>query len=198
MLRKTFLVLAIASALAACGKGDKAPAKPDASAAQAGDKKDGKNLPTSLTVAPEDVLTVQSSSLTSGPVVTGSVQPERKADLRAEVSAVVLQVLKENGDTVRKGDLLVRLDDTAIRDAMNSADEAVRAAGQAAEQSERTLARLKTLRASGMTSIQALDDAEMRRNNAQSDLAAARARAAPARQPSRLSGVDSSPALVSS
>lgn len=170
MLRKTFLVLAIASALVACSKDGKGPA----------DKKDGK--PTTLTVASEDVLTVQSSALSSGPVVTGSIQPERKADLRAEVSAVVLQVLKENGDVVKKGDLLVRLDDTAIRDAMNSADEGVRAATQAAEQAERTLSRLKTLRASGMTSIQALDDAEMRRNNAQSDLAAARSRAASARQ----------------
>jgi len=38
------------------------------------------------------------------------VQPERRADLRAEVSAVVVSVLKENGDPVKRGDLLVRLD----------------------------------------------------------------------------------------
>ena len=63
----------------------------------------------------------------AGPVITGSLQPERRADLRAEVSAVVLQVLKDNGEPVRAGDLLVRLDDTAIRDSLTSADEAVRA-----------------------------------------------------------------------
>lgn len=180
MLRKTILVLAIASALAACSKeAPKEPAKAGAPAtAQAG----GKNLPASLSVAPEDILTVKSNAMSSGPVVTGSVQPERRADLRAEVSAVVLQVLKENGDVVKKGDLLVRLDDTAIRDAMSSADEAARASAQAFEQAERTLDRMKTLRESGMTSVQALDDAQVRRNNAQSDLAAARSRAATARQ----------------
>ena len=43
----------------------------------------------------------QSNALASGPVITGSVQPERRADLRAEVSAVVLQVLKENGEPVQ-------------------------------------------------------------------------------------------------
>jgi membrane fusion protein (multidrug efflux system) len=171
MLRKTMLVLAVASALVACGKG---PAK-DA-------KKDADAKPVQLSIAPEDLLTVQSNSLASGPVITGSVQPERKADLRAEVSAVVLQVLKENGETVKRGDVLVKLDETAIRDSLGSAEASARAAGQALEQAERQLERLKTLRASGMTSVQALDDAEVRRNSAQSEVAAARTRAVLARQ----------------
>jgi RND family efflux transporter MFP subunit len=180
MLRKTLLVLAIASALAACGKGSKEPAKPETATAQADAKKDGK--PVQLLVQPEDVLTVQSNALASGPVITGSIQPERKADLRAEVSAVVLQVLKENGEPVKRGDVLVKLDETSIRDSLMSAEEAVRAATQAFEQSTRALDRLKTLRASGMTSAQALDDAEVRRNAAQSEVSAARARLATARQ----------------
>ncbi len=168
MLRKTLLVLAIASALAACkGKDPKADA-------------DAK--PVTLQIAPEDVLTVSSNSLVSGPVITGSVQPERKADLRAEVSAVVLQVLKENGDPVKKGDVLVKLDETSIRDSLDSSEASSTAAAQSLQQTERQLERLKTLRASGMTSMQALDDAEMRRNAAQSELAGARARAVQARQ----------------
>jgi RND family efflux transporter MFP subunit len=180
MLRKTLLVLAIASALAACGKGSKAPAKPESATAQAGTGKDGK--PVQLLVSPEDVLTVQSNALASGPVITGSIQPERKADLRAEVSAVVLQVLKENGEPVKRGDVLVKLDETSIRDSLMSAEESQRAATQALEQSQRALERLKTLRASGMTSAQALDDAEVRRNTAQSEVSAARARLVAARQ----------------
>lgn len=180
MLRKTILVLAIASTLAACSKGAKEPAKPGSQAAQAAQQKDGK--PVQLLLSPEDLLTVQSNSLTSGPAITGSIQPERRADLRAEVQAIVLQVLKENGEHVKKGDVLVKLDETAIRDTLLSAQEAVRASSQALDQSGRQLERLKTLRASGMTSQQALDDAEVRRNNAQSDLSAARAREVSARQ----------------
>ncbi len=110
------------------------------------------------------------------------MQPERRADLRAEIGALVQQVLKENGEAVRSGDLLVRLDDSAIRDSLGSADETVRAATQAFEQSERQVQRLKTLQLQGMMSMQALEDAEVRRNNAQSDLVSARARAATARQ----------------
>jgi RND family efflux transporter MFP subunit len=91
-------------------------------------------------------------------------------------------VLKENGEPVRRGELLVRLDDSAIRDGLNSAEESVRAVRQQLEQAERQLARLTTLQAQGMTSLQALEDAEIRRNNAQSDLVAAKARAATAQQ----------------
>jgi RND family efflux transporter MFP subunit len=171
MLRKTLLFLAIAAALSACGKGHKEPGTA-ASTAQS----------KSLLVSPEDLLTVQSDALTSGPIITGSIEPERRADLRAEVSAVVLQVLKENGEPVKRGDVLVKLDETAIRDSLESSQEAVRAAGQALDQATRQLARQKTLRASGMTSAQALDDAEVRLNQAQSDLAAARAKEVQARQ----------------
>jgi RND family efflux transporter MFP subunit len=109
--------------------------------------------------------------------MTGSIQPERKADLRAEVSAVVLQVLKDNGDLVRRGDVLARLDPTAIRDNLQSAQDNARNATQSLDQAERNLQRLKTLRASGMTSLQALDDAEVRRNGATSELSASQARA---------------------
>jgi membrane fusion protein (multidrug efflux system) len=161
------LVIAATALVAACNRA----AAPGATNAQA-----------TLLLAPEDLRTISFSARSEGPVVTGSVQPERRADLRAEVSSVVLQVLKENGEPVRKGDLLVRLDDTSIRDSLTSANEAVRAIGQAFEQAERQVQRLKTLQAQGMTSMQALEDAEVRRNNAQSDLVAARARVVSARQ----------------
>jgi len=170
MTHRHTLVLVLALVLAACGKGPDAPQKGASAAGQP------------LLVSIEDVHTVKSSALASGPVITGTIQPERRADLRAEVSTVVLQVLKENGDAVRRGDLLVRLDDTAIRDGLASAESASRAAAQAFEQAERQFQRMTTLRGSGMASTQQLEDAEIRRNNAQSDLEGAKTRAVLARQ----------------
>ena len=173
------MALALALSLAACGR----PGSTEKSTLPAPDKAASTAKAAAvLLLAPEDLRTLSSSLLASGPVISGSVQPERRADLRAEIGAVVQQVLKENGEAVRTGDLLVRLDDTAIRDSLMSADEAVRASSQAFEQSERQVQRLKTLQAQGMSSMQALEDAEVRRNNAQSDLVAARARVASARQ----------------
>lgn len=182
MLRKTILVLAIASALSACN--NSAPdAKSSASASASAVAKNSANAaPEKLIIANEDILSLQSNALASGPVVIGSIQPERKADLRAEVSTVVLQVLKENGEAVKRGDVIVRLDETSIRDNLNSANDSARNAALALDQADRNLQRLKTLRASGMTSMQALDDAEVRRNTAQSEVSAAKARAASAQQ----------------
>jgi RND family efflux transporter MFP subunit len=125
---------------------------------------------------------VSTDSLSSGPSITGSIQPERRADLRAEVSAVVLAALKENGDPVRRGDLLVRLDQTAIRDSLTAAEASSRAAEQAYEQAERQYQRMSTLRQTGVVSTQQLEDVEIRRNAAQSDRAAARTRVVTARQ----------------
>lgn len=171
MLRQTLIALFVAASLVACGKAGNQQQGADKAGASA-----------ALLIAAEDLHVVSSHDHATGPVITGSIQPERRADLRAEISAVVLQVLKENGDPVKRGDLLVRLDDTAIRDSLASAEEAARASSQSFDQAERQYQRLKTLQAQGMSSMQSLDDAETRRNNAQSDVLAAKARVATARQ----------------
>jgi RND family efflux transporter MFP subunit len=163
--------LTLALILTACGKGG----KPDDKAAAA-------KPAAPLLLAPEDLRQVGQSGLIGGAVINGAIQPARRADLRAEVAAVVLQVAKDNGERVRAGDLIIRLDPTAIRDSLTSADEALRAAQQSFEQTERTLARQRTLNQQGMISLQGLEDAEVRRNAAQSELAAAKARAVTARQ----------------
>ena len=185
-MRHLFLVIVATAALVACGRpgpAEKSQDKAAASPAGAGAKAETPAKPaTVLLLAAEDLRTISPTLQATGPVISGSLQPERRADLRAEVGAIVQQVLKENGEPVRAGELLVRLDDAAIRDSLTSADEAMRASTQAFEQAERQVQRLKTLQGQGMTSMQALEDAEVRRNNAQSDLVAARARVAAARQ----------------
>ncbi len=172
MLFKKILILGAVLGLSACG-----------GATDAGKDKTAKaDTGPALLLVPEDLHTVKSNVLSTGPVITGSVQPERRADLRAEVQAVVSQMIKENGDVVHRGDLLVRLDDTAIRDALASATTSVRSTTVALEQAERQYQRMLTLKNSGMVSVQQLDDAENRRSGAQSDLEAAKSREVLARQ----------------
>lgn len=167
--------------LAACSKGDKQAADGAATPASAAAATLAK-APV-LLLSPEDLRSVKAGAGDAGgPVITGSIQPERRADLRAEVAAVVVQVLKENGEPVKRAELLMRLDDTSIRESLQSADAAARAAQQAFDQAQRQVERQKTLQAQGMTSAQALDDAEGRRNAAQSELVAARGRVVSAQQ----------------
>src|SRR5690606_5929696 len=55
-------------------------------------------------------------------------------------------------------------------------------AAQAYQQAQRQFERMRTLRGSGMASAQQVEDAEIRRNNTQSELEAAKARVVVARQ----------------
>ncbi len=135
-----------------------------------------------LLLVPEDLLQAQTEALSEGPVVSGSLQPELQAELRAEVSGVVLEVLRDNGDLVEKGDLLVRIDPTAIRGQLLSAQEAERAAGVAYEQAQRQYTRMQAMVGKGLVAVEAVETAEGRRNQTQSDLASARARVVDARQ----------------
>jgi membrane fusion protein (multidrug efflux system) len=157
MIVRLLVTSVAALALAACGK-------PGAPAADAAAKPtDGAASAPVLLLGPEDLRRVTLSGAAGGAVITGSIQPEKRADLRAEVAAVVTQVLKDNGEPVKRGELLTRLDDASIRESLQSADASARAAQQAFEQAQRQVERQKTLQAQGMTSMQALDDAEGRR-----------------------------------
>jgi membrane fusion protein (multidrug efflux system) len=171
------VLVTVLAGISGCGKDAATTVAPAASSAST-----TAAPPPSLLLSPEDLTVVRSSALSSGPAIMGSVQPERRADLQAEVSAVVLQVLKENGDSVRRGDLLVRLDETAIRDTLTAAEAAERAAEHALTQGERQFQRMSTLRQTGVVTVDQLEDAETKRNTEQSDLEAARTRVVSARQ----------------
>lgn len=171
-------VVALAAVLAACGKDSGAAAK-GANAAK-GDTSAAALTP--LLLSAEDVMELGMKTLSSGPIITGSILPEKRADLRAEVSAVVLTVLKENGDPVKKGQLLVQLDDTSIRDTLSSARTAAEAASQAYDQAQRQYERMVKLREGGLVSAQQVEDAEVRRNSTQSDREAAKSRLVAAQQ----------------
>ena len=160
--------LCIASTLVACKK-------PDDNADKAAES-------VALSLGTEDILQLGTADHGTGPVISGSLQPELRADLRAEVSATVVKVHKENGEPVRKGDLLVTLDSSVLRDNLSSAEESLRAAAQSLDGAERQFQRMKSLQAQGMVSMQGLEESEIKRNAAQSEHVASKARVAAAKQ----------------
>jgi membrane fusion protein, multidrug efflux system len=162
LVRQVLIVVSTLAALTACGSASKDSAVV--------------GIKPAMLISPVDLVDISSSRIASGPIISGSLQAQKQADLRAEVPAIVLQVLKDNGDQVKKGDLLVRLDDTIFRQALSSAREAERAAKQNVDQAERQFNRFKTLSGTGAVSTQAMEDAELRRNAAQSELASAHTR----------------------
>ncbi len=65
---------------------------------------------------------VKRMTLTETVSAPGIVEPKRKVDVSAEVSARIVELPKREGDRVRAGDLIMRLDDRDLRAALMSAD----------------------------------------------------------------------------
>lgn len=138
-----------------------------------------------------DVVTTSRSDLLETLVVSGRVLERSKASLGSPVTGTVASVLFEEGDRVRAGQLLVRLDeDEAIASLAEArarleqvsgssrriAGEELRQATLRLEQAERELARLLALRRDGFASARDEEDARSARDVAASAVASARER----------------------
>lgn len=137
---------------------------------------------TAVVVSPENVVTIDSVEIASGPMISGSLQPDRVANIRAEVGGSVLATQAEPGQRVSRGTLLVRIDDTAIRDAFLSAQSAVTSAQQSEQLARRNLERAQRLADAGAIAERALEDARVGATTAAAQLADAQARFAQAQK----------------
>lgn len=135
-----------------------------------------------IQLSKEDILMFGDESSANSGILTGTVQPKRLAVLSAELSALVIAVNKENGEKVRQGEVIAKLDATSIKEGLSSATEASRVAEKAVLQADLQYQRMKRLRGMDLASLQELEDAEIRLNSAKNDRASALAREAQAKQ----------------
>jgi RND family efflux transporter MFP subunit len=110
--------------------------------------------------------------------VSGSLAPEREAQIRAQIGGTVLQTAVEAGQRVSDGALLVRLDDAAVRDMVLSARSAVASAQAGAEVASRNFQRSETLLKAGAIAERDAESARQQNTAAQASLANARAQLA--------------------
>jgi len=155
------LALLVLTVAASCSRGDAAP---DTSAAAS-----------AVIVGPENVVVVKAEEIRTGPTLSGAIEAERVATVRAEVPGAVLTTFAEPGQRVGAGAVLARIDDSAIRDQALSARAAV-ATAQNADDIANDAAKLRKLSAAANEDYER--DLERARNGAmaaQTQLANARA-----------------------
>ena len=131
-----------------------------------------------ISVGSENVAIVERDTLRSGPTISGTLAAEQEAALRAEVGGRVTRVLADPGQQVGKGQLLVQLDDAAIRDAWLSAKSGVTAAETVADQSHKDEERNQRLSDAGAIAPRDLEAAHRASLTADAALADAKARLA--------------------
>jgi RND family efflux transporter MFP subunit len=167
-VRSIITVALLATAVAgvnACRRGD-------ASAEPAG------NEPT--VIGPENVVVVTEEDIRTGPALSGTLAPEREATIRSELTGPVLQTLIEQGQHVTEGQLLIRLDDTAIRDQVASARSAVTTAQANLTVAQREQERNEALLKAGAIAERAVEQSRAQVTAAQAQLSNAQAQLASA------------------
>lgn len=140
------------------------------------------NAPPPVVVGPEDIVVVQETALAAGPIISGTLRPDREAQVRAETGGSVLETRVEAGERVKAGAVLARLDQTTLRDAFFSARAAVRSAEVTLADARRDLERDQRLAEAGAIAERELERARTSVTTAEAALADARARLASAQQ----------------
>ena len=162
----TVLTLA---AVNACSKEDKASAAETAKAEM-------------MVVGPENITVAANGSIMTGPSISGTLEPEREAVLRAQVPGSVLQTYADQGQAVNAGAVLARIDATGIQDAFTSARAGLIAARNVADVAAKDLARNQKLLAAGAIAERDIDQSRRASIAAQAALEDANSRLASAQK----------------
>lgn len=112
----------------------------------------------------------------------GSLEANARVEVKPEASGKVSEILFREGDTVRAGQVLVRLDRNKLTAELQAARAGVTRARAEAENLGRQLRRNDSLLARGAISEQAYDDLETQYNTARAGLEQAEANLALARE----------------
>jgi RND family efflux transporter MFP subunit len=165
-------------AMSACSKGD------NASAAETAKTE-------TMVVGPENIAVASNGSIMTGPSLSGTLEPEREAVLRAQVSGSVLQTYADQGQAVNAGAVLARIDASGIQDAYTSARAGLVAARNAADVAAKDLARNQKLLAAGAIAERDIDQSRRASIAAQAALEDANSRLATAEKAYRSTTVTS-------
>lgn len=138
--------------------------------------------PEAMIVGTENIAIAREGTVTSGPVLTGSLEPALQATVRAQVSGPVLSTSADVGQTVTRGALLGRIDPTALQQAFLSAQSGVAAAQVQYDLARRNLERSRTLLRAGAIAPRDYESTQQGEAAARSALEAARAALATARK----------------
>jgi membrane fusion protein (multidrug efflux system) len=133
-----------------------------------------------LVVGTENITIARNGTVTSGPAISGSLDAELNATVRAQIAGSIISTNADVGQTVGKGQTLGRIDASGLQDAYLSAKSAVSSAQTTYAMAQRNLQRSETLLQAGAIAQRDLETAQTQASGAQAALEDARSRLATA------------------
>lgn len=133
-------------------------------------------------IGAENIAVTVVGPISSGPAISGALIPERSATIRAQLQGSVLQTYAEQGQSVRAGALLARIDQAALQESSLSARAGFASASNNNDIAQRELVRAQKLLAAGAIAERDIDQARRNATSARAALEDARARRASAQK----------------
>lgn len=133
-----------------------------------------------MVVGRENITVARQETLQVGPAISGTLEADRTAQVRAELGGALVAVNAEPGQAVARGEVLGRIDDSGVRDSHLSAQSAVRTAELAVALADRNASRTHALAEAGAIADKDREQADWNLSSAQAQLASARSAAATA------------------
>ena len=133
-------------------------------------------------VGKEGIVVASNGEIRTGPPISGTMTPQQAATLRAEISGPVVQTYVEQGQTVKRGQPLVHIDDTSLREALLSAQSAARSAKLSLDNASRDADREQRLETAGAVAPRDVEAAQRSLASAQAGMADAQSRLTSAQQ----------------
>ncbi len=130
-----------------------------------------------LDLSPADVAVATRAELVTTLELSGSLKAVDSAMVKAKIATEVRDIMVREGDVVRAGQLIARLDDTEVRWRLRQAEDQVAAAQAQVDIARRQLANNKALVEQGFISQTALETSTSNASGALASLQAARAAA---------------------
>lgn len=146
---------------------------------------------TAMVLQPSDVALVEALPLNSGVLLTGTLNPYRIVEVRAQVPGLVSRLAVDRGDAVRDGQLLAVIEAEGIRSAAAGAQAQVAAAQAALSVARQRLESSRKLFEQGAISEIDMKTAQAGYEAAEGQVAAARAQASGAAESARRANVTS-------
>lgn len=159
---RLIVVALMASAAAACGTG--------------AEKSEPAKAAPAVQVGQENVVTVTRDRIVTGPLISGELRAAREATVRAELGGAVLQMSAEEGQSVRRGTVLGRIEAATLEDTRRSAESAVKSAESQLAVAVREAERTEQLVKAGALAQRDLEVARSNVTAAEAQVADARAR----------------------
>jgi RND family efflux transporter MFP subunit len=123
-------------------------------------------------------IVVMPNALSAANDTVGDVEPRRTGNLGFQIGGRLIERLVDTGATVRKGEVLARLDSADQRNRVLSAEAQVRAAQASVDQAVPLEARYRQLLSSGVTTPQKYEEAKKQLQRSNDELADAQAQLA--------------------